>query len=165
MNWYIGTDDLIYDAYRHLGANAGFETEGRAKLQLQWIEQIAEDRQRELYEFYSKEWWTRDREFDDVMQMIEHSDIVMGCCSNDGRLIGFARVLTDFTFKAMIFDVIVAEAHRGHGVGNAIIERIKNHHALQKVRSFELYCPDRLVAFYEGLGFAKSTSALSRHQP
>lgn len=134
-------------------------------MQLHWIEHIAEDRQRELYEFYSKEWWTQGREFDDVMRMIEHSDIVVGCCSDDDKLIGFARVLTDFTFKAMIFDVIVDEAYRGLGIGNAIIGRIKGHEALQGVRSFELYCPDRLVAFYEGLGFAKSTSALLRHAP
>jgi predicted GNAT family N-acyltransferase len=134
-------------------------------VQLQWIEQFSEDRRQELYEFYSKEWWTQGRKFDDVMQMIEHSDLVLGCCSGDGRLVGFARVLTDFTFKAMIFDVIVAEVHRGHGVGNAIIDRIKGHDALRKVRSFELYCPDRLVAFYEGLGFTRSTSALLRHQP
>ena len=134
-------------------------------MQLLWIEQFTEDRREELYAFYCKEWWTKGREFDDVTQMIEHSDIVLGCCSGEGELIGFARVLTDFTFKAMIFDVIVAEAYRGHGVGNAIIERIKGHEALRKVRSFELYCPDRLVAFYEGLGFAKSTSSLLRHQP
>ena len=134
-------------------------------MQLQWIEQFSGDRRRELYEFYSKEWWTQGREFTDVEQMIEHSDIVLGCCSDEGNLMGFARVLTDFTFKAMIFDVIVAEAYRGHGVGNAIMERIKGHEALRKVQSFELYCPDRLVAFYEGLGFAKSTSALLRHQP
>jgi ribosomal protein S18 acetylase RimI-like enzyme len=134
-------------------------------LQLHWIEHIAEDRQRELYEFYSKEWWTQGREFGDVMRMIDHSDIVVGCCADDGKLVGFARVLTDFTFKAMIFDVIVDEAYRGLGIGNAIIDRIKGHEALQGVRSFELYCPDRLVAFYEGLGFAKSTSALLRYAP
>ncbi|WP_332699985.1 GNAT family N-acetyltransferase [Devosia sp.] len=133
-------------------------------MQLHWIEQFAEDRRRELYAFYSKEWWTQGREYDDVIQVLEHSDIVLGCCSDAGRLIGFARVLTDFTFKAMIFDVIVDEPFRRQGVGNAIIDRIKGHEALQKVRSFELYCPDQLVAFYEGLGFAKSSSSLLRHQ-
>lgn len=133
-------------------------------MQYQWIDQFAGDRRQELYELYSKEWWTKGREFDDVMHMIEHSDIVLGCCSDDGKLIGFSRVLTDFTFKAMIFDVIVDEAYRGHGVGKAIVARILGHDALQKVRSFELYCPDRLIAFYETLGFVKGSSALLRHQ-
>ena len=139
--------------------------DGRSNLQLQWIEQFSEDRRHRLYEFYRKEWWTQERAFEDVTQMLEHSDIVLGCCSDAGELIGFARVLTDFTFKAMIFDVIVAEAYRGHGVGNAIIDRIRGHDRLQEVRSFELYCPDRLIPFYEGLGFARSTSALLRYQP
>lgn len=53
------------------------------------------------------------REFDDIMQMIEHSDIVLGCCTEEGKLIGFARVLTDFTLKAIIFDVIVNDIYRG----------------------------------------------------
>ena len=134
-------------------------------MEMQWIDHIAEDRQRELFEFYSKEWWTQGREFDDVMRMIEQSDIVLGCISDEGRLVGFARVLTDYVFKAMIFDVIVAESSRGQGIGEAILDKIKGHTALRNVRSFELYCPDRLIPFYERYGFEKSTSALLRHRP
>ncbi|MGH6761975.1 MAG: GNAT family N-acetyltransferase [Phyllobacterium sp.] len=133
-------------------------------MQYQWIEQFADDRQHELYTLYSKEWWTQGRQFEDVMHMMKHSDIVMGCCTEDGRLIGFCRVLTDYTFKAMIFDVIVDEAYRGRGVGKALVGRILGHDRLEKIRSFELYCPDRLVSFYEGLGFVKGSSALLFNQ-
>jgi GNAT superfamily N-acetyltransferase len=130
-----------------------------------WIETFEGARQQELYELYRKEWWTAGRAFEDVMQMVAHSDITVGCCSNDeNKLIGFARVLTDFTFKAMIFDVIVHDDFRGQGIGSAIIHRIIGDKSLEKVRGFELYCPDRLLPFYQKLGFAKRTSALLIHE-
>jgi len=129
-----------------------------------WIEQFAGGRRQELYDLYSKELWTQGRLFDDVMHMIEHSDIVLRCCADDGKLIGFSRVLTDYTFKAMIFDVIVDETYRSRGVRKAIVNLILGHEALKSVRSFELYCPDGLVPFYETLGFVKHSSALLRHQ-
>ena len=88
-----------------------------------WIDAFEGARRYELYDLYSKEWWTAGRGFEDVMQMLGHSDIAVGCCSNDeNKLIGFARALTDFTFKAMIFDVIVHRDFRGQGIGRAIIQ-------------------------------------------
>ncbi|SFU00245.1 GNAT family N-acetyltransferase [Mesorhizobium sp. YR577] len=129
-----------------------------------WIEHFGGDRERELFELYRQEWWTRDRSFDDVAHMLKHSAIVLGCCTDDDRLIGFARVLTDFTFKAMIFDVIVHADFRGSGVGKAIVDRIIGLPSLARVSSFELYCPERLVPFYEKLGFAEGSAKLLFHQ-
>nr|WP_286167882.1 GNAT family N-acetyltransferase [Ochrobactrum sp. MC-1LL] len=45
-------------------------------------------------------------------------------------------------------------------MGQALVGRILNHEKLNRVKSFELYCPDRLVPFYEKLGFVKGTSSL-----
>ncbi|TPL45343.1 GNAT family N-acetyltransferase [Mesorhizobium sp. B2-4-6] len=125
-----------------------------------WIESFEGSRQRELYDLYSKEWWTKGREFEDVISMVEHSDLAIGLCSDDGRLVAFARVLTDYTFKAMIFDVIVHSEFRGQSLGRKIVNRIIDHEALRRVRSFELYCPDSLVPFYGKLGFVKGTANL-----
>ena len=41
-----------------------------------------------------------------------------------GKLIGFARVVTDFVCIYYICDVIVDEAHRGVGIGKALINAI-----------------------------------------
>ncbi|MDX8533475.1 GNAT family N-acetyltransferase [Mesorhizobium sp. VK25A] len=125
-----------------------------------WIETFQGGRQRQLYDLYSKEWWTKGRQFEDVIRMVEHSDLAIGLCSNSDQLIGFARVLTDYTFKAMIFDVIVHSDFRGQRLGQAIINRIIGHETLTEVRSFELYCPDNLIPFYSKLGFAKGTATL-----
>lgn len=125
-----------------------------------WSEQLPS----EQYAEYSREWWTAGRSLDDVARMLAHCDLLIFCFDADGCIIGFARVLSDFTFKAMIFDVIVAENHRGEGLGQTIIERILAHEKLKSVRSFELYCPDRLAPFYEKLGFVKGTSCLLLNQ-
>ncbi|QND53596.1 GNAT family N-acetyltransferase [Phyllobacterium sp. 628] len=132
-------------------------------MNFQWIDRIDGSHQQDLYALYLEEWWTKDRRFDDVARMLEHTDIVIGCCL-DGKLVGFARVLTDYVYKAMIFDVIIDQKLRGSGLGRDIMDRITGHERLQSVASFELYCPDRLIPFYEKLGFAKSTSSLLRYQ-
>jgi len=125
-----------------------------------WIETFDGERQRQLYDLYSKVWWTVGRDFEAVVRMVEHSDLAMGLCTKDDRLIAFARVLTDYTFKAMIFDVIVHADFRGQNLGRAIVNRILDHERLAQVRSFELYCPDDLVPFYGKLGFSKGSANL-----
>lgn len=129
-----------------------------------WSESISADQYEEFYKFYTQEWWTEGRSPDAVANMLKHSAITLFCRDEVGKIAGFARVLTDYTFKALIFDVIVAENYRGNGLGQAIIQRILNHQVLAGVKSFELYCPDRLVPFYEKLGFEKGTSSLLFNQ-
>lgn len=130
-----------------------------------WMEELPVERHREFHAFYCGEWWTKERSFEDVTHMLAHCDLLLFCLDADGRIAGFARVLSDFTFKAMIFDVIVAEQHRGQGLGLALVDRILSHEKLKRVKSFELYCPERLVPFYEKLGFVKGTSSLLFNQP
>ncbi|MGB8819167.1 MAG: GNAT family N-acetyltransferase [Rhizobiaceae bacterium] len=129
-------------------------------MELEWIEKFEGSRREELYELYKQEWWTKGRLFDDVMLMIKHSNLAVGCCSPDGKLVGFARVLSDLTFKALIFDVIVHTDFRGRGIGKTLIKYVTNHKTFAKVKTFELYCPDELIPFYNKLGFRKRTSHL-----
>lgn len=131
----------------------------------QWIEELPVERYREFHAFYCNEWWTKERTLDDVTHMLGHCDLLLFCLDAKGQIAGFARVLSDFTFKALIFDVIVSEQHRGQGLGQALVERILSHEKLKRVKSFELYCPERLVPFYEKLGFVKGTSSLLFNQP
>ncbi|WP_139975589.1 GNAT family N-acetyltransferase [Ochrobactrum sp. CGA5] len=129
-----------------------------------WAEELPVEQHQEFHAFYCNEWWTRERTFDDVMQMLAHCDLLLFCLDAEGKIAGFARVLSDFIFKALIFDVIVSEKHRGRGLGQALVERILLHEKLKRVKSFELYCPERLVPFYEKLGFVKRTSSLLFNQ-
>ena len=69
------------------------------------------------------------------------------------ELVAFARVLTDYTYKALIFDVIVAESQRGEGLGKRLMDEILDHPRLADVDQFELYCLEEMTEFYERWDF------------
>ena len=129
---------------------------------MRWIEKIEGAHELQLNALYDKEWWTRGRTPEDVSRMLSGSDLLIGCCDHNDDLVGFARILIDKIYKAVIFDVIVAESVRGQGIGVALINRIKQHPDLQNVQSFELYCPETIAPFYRKLGFETSDSKLLR---
>jgi predicted GNAT family N-acyltransferase len=115
----------------------------------------------QLKDLFQNEWWTKDRQLEDIQTMLLHSDIVVGLCDSDTKeLIGFTRVLTDYTYKALILDVIVKESHRGKDLGKAILYRIVEHPNLQNVSHFELYCRPEMVPFYEKWGFTSNLKNL-----
>ena len=51
-----------------------------------------------------------------------------------GQLVGFARVVTDYATFGWLADVFVVEAHRGQGVGKALVQAVEDHPDLQGVR-------------------------------
>lgn len=124
------------------------------------IYQLDEQHLQQLHELYQNEWWTKGRSLEATRKCISHSQIRIGILNNSGDLIGFARVLTDFTFKALIFDVIVAPAYRDQGLGDKLVSLILNHEQLREVRSFELYCLPELMPFYVRHGFSDEVGAI-----
>ena len=95
--------------------------------------------------------WAKNRTLKDAKVMLDHSDVVL--CAWDGeRLVGFGRVLTDFVYRATIWDVIVDQAYQKQGIGTELVQRILHHPRLNKVELFWL-CTRR-PGFYEKLGFS-----------
>lgn len=95
--------------------------------------------------------WAKDRSADDAKTMLQHTDVAL-CAWDRDQLIGFGRVLTDFVYRATIWDVIVDQAYQRQGIGTEIVRRILNHPRLQRVELFWL-CTRR-PGFYEKLGFS-----------
>ncbi len=127
---------------------------------LRQIDRLSERQLQELHEMYRKEWWTKDRELADVRRMLEHTDLIVAFCdSASERLAAFSRVLTDYVYKALIFDVIVETSSRGAGLGKALLDAIVQHPTLRLVRHLELYCRPELVPFYERWGFTADLGA------
>ncbi len=120
-------------------------------------EQIAEltlSQRDDLHRLYRQVWWARERMLQDVDRVLRNSKPIVGICeSGSRRLVAFARVLTDFIYKATIYNVIVDEELRGRGFGRALIEAILKHPELQNVRDIELYTRPELTPFYEQWGF------------
>lgn len=117
------------------------------------ISQLAPQHIPQLCELYIEEWWTQQRDPETVAKMLQHSDLTVGMLDSRDKLVGFTRVLTDYTYKALILDVIVARAWRGRGLGMLLLDTVFAHPELQGVKNFELYCLPELEPFYRKWGF------------
>lgn len=109
----------------------------------------------ELQLLFQKEWWTKERSMDDIQRMLELSHVKIGLVNEDkDELVGFARAITDGVYRAFIFDVIVNEGGRKQGIGSILMRCLLDHPLLQKAERIELYCPERLISYYEQFGFS-----------
>src|SRR5258706_11245918 len=107
-----------------------------------------------LMELYRHEWWTNTRTLEQTRQVVQSSDLVVGICDASDSLVAFARVLTDWIFRATVYDVIVGSDQRGQGLGQRVIRELLSNPALASVQHIDLYCRPELLAFYERLGFS-----------
>jgi GNAT superfamily N-acetyltransferase len=114
----------------------------------------------DLLTLYRDEWWTRDRDRQSVERMLapgieaQPARIFALVTSASGRLVGFARVLTDGAYVGLILDVIVSRDHRGRHLGQRLLEAIVSDPALSSVQSLELVCQPELIPFYRQFGFS-----------
>jgi ribosomal protein S18 acetylase RimI-like enzyme len=105
----------------------------------------------ELAPLYQQAPWAQGRTPDDIRLMLGNTDVAVAV--RDGtRLIGFGRVLTDYVYRATIWDVIVDTDYQGQDIGTQIMQRILDHPDLKRVELFWL-CT-RSPGFYEKLGFS-----------
>jgi GNAT superfamily N-acetyltransferase len=118
------------------------------------IECLNDDQIEDLYRLYQTEWWSKGRKKADIERMLKHSDLIVAFCEPDSkRLIAFSRILTDYVYRATIFDVIVEASYRGDGLGRILIDTIVNHPDLKSVEGLYLYCLPEMIPFYKKWGF------------
>jgi len=113
------------------------------------IESLSEHHKLDLVELYKNEFWCNKRKMPDVEIMLENSDIIFGAENTEKRLVGFVRVLTDYVYKATIFDLIVQPACRGKTIGFLLMDNVINHPKLEKIEHFDLNCIPSMIKFYK----------------
>jgi GNAT superfamily N-acetyltransferase len=102
---------------------------------------------------YRQTWWAKKRTSRDVRRMLRNTPITFHAWK--GRtLIAFARLLTDFTYRAVLYDVIVDRNHQGEGIGRRLVEAIQAHPKLKRITAWYLWTSDK-HAFYEKLGWMR----------
>ncbi|WP_254662925.1 hypothetical protein [Haladaptatus sp. W1] len=78
------------------------------------VRDLTPDDARELTDLYEEYEWWEDREVDGVRNALSETEVAVGIefeapgKPRDGDLVAAARVLTDYTYYANVFDVIVA---------------------------------------------------------
>jgi GNAT superfamily N-acetyltransferase len=87
-------------------------------------------------------------------KMLTASDVVFALVDRSpDRLVGFARILTDDTYLAIVLDVVVAAGYRERGLGRMLLDAIVTHPRLADIQSLELVCQPDLIPFYQRWGF------------
>ena len=113
------------------------------------VETLTESQISDLMDLYKNEFWCDKRTREDVVKMLAATDVIIGFVDEGDRLIAFTRVITDFVYRAMVFDVIVNPTHRKMGLGAKLMNAVVNHPKLQAVETFGLTCLPNMIPFYK----------------
>lgn len=119
-----------------------------------------------IHDFLSREsGWSNDIPLERVKLSIENS-LAIGIYDRD-QLIGFARVISDFSTIAYLGDVFVLKTYRGMGLSKWLMQFIIEHPNLQGLRRWILLT-DTAPWLYKKYGFEplkKPELYMEKHNP
>ena len=100
--------------------------------------------------------WAAGRQRSQLGRMLSGSQVVVSAWQGDA-LVGFGRATSDGVFRAVLWDVVVAEDQQGRGVGRRIVEEL--------LVSPKVVAAERVYlmtttgeGFYKKLGFSRVDS-------
>ena len=95
--------------------------------------------------------WARGRNKQQICKMLSNSTVIVSLWDQN-QLIGFGRATSDLTFRAVLWDVVIASDRQGLGFGKLIIEAILNNKKIKSVERIYLMTTNS-SEFYQQLGF------------
>lgn len=117
--------------------------------------QISDERERldmvRVHQWLTNSYWSPGVTVDRVNKAMEHSALVLGAYCGDDQ-VGYMRLVSDFTTFAWIADVYVDDAHRGKGIGRAMVTMAREHPLFTDVGRWCLATRDAHEV-YRALGF------------
>ncbi len=96
--------------------------------------------------------WAGGRRLHDIQRMLAETDVIITAWDGS-KLVGLGRVLTDYVYRASIWDVIVDVSYQDQDIGKGLVRRILTHDSLARVELVWL-CTRRYQGFYASLGFS-----------
>ena len=132
----------------------------KSTMEVSVITSLNEKQINQLVSLYKSEFWCEKRNYNDVVKMLNNTNIAIGAVTEANDLIGFVRVLTDFVYKATIFDLIVHPGWRNKKLGRLLMDKTIGHPQLKDVEHFDLNCLPEMYPFYEKWGFTTELGEL-----
>jgi N-acetylglutamate synthase and related acetyltransferases len=115
--------------------------------------------------FLSRSYWARNIPLEVVQKSIDNS--LCFAIYQQQRLVGFARVISDFATFAYLADVFILPGERGKGLSKWLMEIIMDHPQLRGLRRFTLATRDAhgLYAQFGFTLFDKPERWMQKHDP
>jgi GNAT superfamily N-acetyltransferase len=111
-----------------------------------------------VHAFLTNAYWAQGRSLAQVIATIDHS-LCYGVYK-ENKQIGFARVVTDYTVCASLWDVFIDEHHRKSGIGKMLLEVVFNSPVTQAVDRWVLSTRDA-HELYKKFGFIQNPSLMA----
>ncbi len=119
-----------------------------------------------VHQFLSQEsYWSQNIPFETVKKAAENS-LAFGVYYQ-GKQVGYARIISDYTTIAYLGDVFIVPEHRGKGLSKWLMETINAHPDLQGLRRWVLLTRDA-HELYKQFGWseiANPASWMEKHKP
>lgn len=117
------------------------------------IEEFTDEQITQIHRLVQQQWWGGNRTLEEVRRMAENTSLMIGLIEkSSGELVGFCRVLSDFVFRATIYDVMVAQRLQVSGLGKRLMDTLCEHRKTQRVSLIYLACEPELYDFYSRWG-------------
>ena len=100
--------------------------------------------------------WATGRKRAQLGRMLRGSQVVVSAWQGN-TLVGFGRATSDGVFRAVLWDVVVAEEHQGRGLGRRIVEELLASPPVAAAERTYLMTTTG-EGFYEKLGFSRVDS-------
>jgi GNAT superfamily N-acetyltransferase len=110
-----------------------------------------------VHSWLTASYWSPGVAREAVERAARHSTLVIGAFTEEGLQVAYMRVVSDCTRFAYLADVIVDEAHRGHGIARAMVRHAHEHPELEAVLMWSLLTNDA-HGVYAPLGYRPITA-------
>lgn len=119
---------------------------------------LSEAEREEAIALYRDAYWNAAWSLGDLREVLRTSHVVVGAKDAEGRLVATARGVTDGAKRAGLYDVFVHPAHRGRGLGLAVVRLALSHGKMKRAKRVTLGTKDA-EGLYRKLGFVRTGEA------
>ena len=96
----------------------------------------------DIQNMLSKMFWSPNITKNEILEGISNSALVVGAYAENGKQVGFLRVVSDKVRFAYLPDVVVDEDHRRQGIGQRMVKFAMSHPELKDVYEWLLITKD-----------------------
>jgi len=98
-----------------------------------------------------------------LQKMLDGADLILTARNEDGKIVGVARAVTDFSYCCYLSDLAVDQDLQGQGIGRELMKRVRAHVG-QEV-TFVLMSAPAAMSYYPQVGLDKFENCFGLKRP